>query len=185
MKLTLNLASRRYFNRRAINQAYLLLCLMFCGLLVYLAIGFFQGRRQIKQYQVNISDQQTQLEKLQKELPRHLTAARIEKQKQDFMLAEEFLERDAFRWTELFDRLERLLPTGVSLRSFNPDYENRSLQLNGVARGLPELQALLDNLLADSFQQVYLQRHGRVEISAGAGDRITALNFSLKIEGVY
>ncbi len=185
MKLTLNLASRRYLNRRAINQGYLLLCLLFSGLLIYLAIGFFQGRRQIENYRADISDLQTQLEKLQMDMPRHLTDERIEKQKQDFVQAEAYLKRDAFRWTQLFDRMESLLPAGVSLRSFKPDYKNRSLLLTGVARGLPELQALLDNLLADSFQQVYLQRQGRVEISDGPGDKITALNFSLKIEGVF
>ncbi len=185
MKLTLNHASRRYLNRRALNQIYLVLSLLLCALLAYQVVNSLQGKSRAEQFQKNISELQQQLGQLQGEAPRHLTADRIEKQKVEFAQVETILDRDAFRWSALFDRMELLLPDGASIRSFNPNYKDKSLVLNGVVKGLSDLQQLLDNLLADSFQQVYLQNQGMVEVSDGSGGKAPALNFSLKIEGVF
>ncbi len=85
------------------------------------------------------------------------TAEELGKQRQTYHQAEASLQRDAFRWTGLFDRMEKLLPDGVSLRSFNPDYAKNSLSILGVARTLTQLQTLLDNLQNAQFQQMYLE----------------------------
>lgn len=185
MKLTLNLASRRYLNRNALNRACLVLLLLLCAALSYQIIGYLQGQKRMEQYRNNIAELEQQLQQLQGESPRHLTAARIEKQQREFEQAAAFLQHDAFRWTALFDRLETLLPAGVSIRSFKPNYKEKSLLLTGVAKRLSDLQTLLDTLLADSFQQVFLQSQGLIDVGDGAGGKVKALSFSLKIEGLF
>jgi type IV pilus assembly protein PilN len=183
MKLSLNLASRSYVNQRALKQLYLALCLLFLLLLALQVKSYLQSRGEIGAAQDSLRELQQQLRG--GAVTEQLTNEQIEKQLQQYQQARVLLQRDAFRWTALFDRLERVLPDGVSIRSLNPDYQQRDLVLIGVARGLPDLQKLLDNLHADSFQQVFLQNQDRIEVSAGAGDKKPALSFSIKLEGVF
>jgi type IV pilus assembly protein PilN len=71
------------------------------------------------------------------------------------------------------------------LRSFNPDYAKNSLSILGVAKTLAQLQALLDNLQAAQFQQVYLENQGEVDVDNGRGGKRKALSFSIRLEGVF
>ena len=185
MKLTLNLASRRYLNRRAINQTCLLLLLLLGGWLAYQVVDYLQTQARLEALQEANAQLQQDLVALQSELPSHLSPQQLEQQQQQYAEAKGYLQRDAFRWTTLFDRMEERLPAGVSVRSFQPNYEDESLVMTGVAKDLSDLQTLLDSLFSEPFEQVYLQNQGRVEISDGRGGKVSALNFALKIEGVF
>jgi type IV pilus assembly protein PilN len=182
MKLTLNLASRRYVNERALKFSCLLISIILLGLLMFQVYGLLQGQQQQIALQVSI-DQLT--EKLQGKVPERFTAEQIAVQKKEYAEARAYLEEDAFRWTALFDRFEGLLPENVSIRSFNPNYEQGSLVISGVAKNLIDLQDLLDNLYADTFKQVYLNQHSQLEVPDYQGDKREALSFSIQIEGVF
>ncbi len=185
MKVTLNLASRHYVNRRAVSRLGLFLILLLVLVLAYLTIGVLQNRSQLDSYKNNIADLDQQLLKLQGEVPRSLTSQQIEAQKVEFKQAQALLERDAFRWTALFDRMERRLPSGVSVVSFNPDYKAKTLSMVGVARKLSDLQKLLDNLHQETFEQVYLNRQGQTSVGDGEGGKVTAISFEVRLEGVF
>lgn len=182
MKLSLNLASRTYLNQRALRQIYLLLGLLFLVLLAFQIKIYLTSHQQRLGLEKNIADLQTQLHG---EPAPQLTADQISLQQQEHRQAEMLLQRDAFRWTALFDRFERLLPSGVSIRSFNPNYQQGQLQINGVARQLSDLQTLLNNLHGEKFRQVFLESQDWVEVSDGTGGEKPALGFSIRLEGVF
>lgn len=182
MKISINLASQRY-----LNQPVLKLILSAVILLLFVVLAL-QGNTYLKNRQLSLQHQahlETLQEQLRGKLPERLTAEELGKQRQTYQQAEALLQRDAFRWTELFDRMEKLLPSGVSLRSFNPDYTKNSLSILGVAKTLTQLQALLDNLQTAQFQQVYLENQGEVEVDNGRGGKRKALSFSISLEGVF
>jgi len=182
MKLSLNLASRSYVNQRALKQLYLLLCLLLLLLLAFQVKSCLVSRDEINAVQNSLHELRQQLHG---ELPESLPAEQIQAQQQRYLYAGKLLQRDAFRWTALFTRMENLLPDGVSIRSFTPDYQERELVLIGVARDLADLRKLLDKLHADSFQQVFLQSQNRIEVSDGADGKKPAISFSIKLEGVF
>jgi type IV pilus assembly protein PilN len=182
MKLSLNLASRSYVNQRALKRLYLLLGLLLLALLAVQLKVVVRGRAELSEVQNNLSQLRQQLQEMNA-VP--LSTEQIKLQNQQHLQARMLLERDAFRWSALFDRLEKQLPEGASILSFNPDYTEQSLVLIGIARNLGDLQQLLDNLHRDTYRQVFLRSQSRVEVSDGAGGKKTALNFSIKLEGVF
>lgn len=182
MKLSINLASQRYLNQRALKMIFS------CAIVFLLIVLALQGNSYLKNRQLSLQ-YQAHLEALQEQLrgklPKRMTVEELAMQQQKYHQAEALLRRDSFRWTELFDRMETLLPDGVSIRSFNPDYAKNSLSIQGVTRGLPQLQALLDNLQASKFQQVFLENQGEADVDDGRGGKRKALNFSIRLEGVF
>ena len=182
MKLSLNLASRSYVNQRALKKTYQAVLVLLIGLLVWQLLSVWQLSQNIDLVQANLKQLQGQLEKGAVE---RLSPEQIKAQEQEHQQAQALLRRDAFRWTGLFDRLENLLPDGASIRSLNPDYQQRTLVLSGVVRALPDLQALLDNLHDDSFKQVFLQSQSQTEVNDGQGGKRSALLFSIKLEGMF
>ena len=182
MKLSINLASRRYFNQHVLKL------ILSCAIVLLLLILAMQGNTYLQNHQQALL-YQTHLDSLQEQLrgklPERLTPEELAEQHQAFEQAKKLLQRDAFRWTALFDRMEGLLPAGVSLRSFNPDYGKNSLLINGVARNLKNLQTLLDNLQSAQFNQVYLENQGEVDVDNGRGGKRKALSFSISLKGVF
>lgn len=182
MKILINLASQRYLNQPALR-------LILSGvILLQLVVLTLQGNAYLKNRQLSMQHRahlETLQEQLRGKLPERLTTEELAAQRQSYQRAEALLQRDAFRWTGLFDRMEKLLPDGVSLHGFNPDYAKNSLSILGVARTLAELQALLDNLQAAEVQQVYLENQGEVEVDNGRGGKRKALSFSIRLEGVF
>lgn len=182
MKLSLNLASRSYVNERALKWGYLLFALLLLLIFLFQLTTYLQSRQLMLGYQANIKSLEQQLSGA---VPEHFTAGQLAVQQQAISRAEALLQKDAFRWTALFDRLETLLPRDVSIRSFSPNYKDDSLILTGVAKKLTDLQQLLNNLHADSFQQVFLQSQGQVEVIGSDESKKTAHQFTIRLEGVF
>jgi len=182
MKLLINLASERHLNQRAVKLTLSALTVLLLLLLAVEGNTYLKSRQLARQYQTHLDALQEQLRGKQQQ---RLSAEELAEQQQAYHQAETLLQRDAFRWTVLFDRIEQLLPEGVSLRSFNPDYGKNSLLVTGVAKNLPDLQELLDHFQAEPFHQVYLQNQGEVDVDDGRGGKRSALSFSLSVEGVF
>ena len=182
MKLTLNLASRRYVNERALTWGCLALSLLLILLLAFQVRSYLQSREQNLAYRTNIAKLQ---EQLRGKVPKRFTAGQIASQQEDFARAKAMLQKDAFRWTALFDRMEKLLPSNVSIQNFSPNYKANSLVISGVARNLIDLQDLLDNLHADSFRQVFLKNQSQVKVRDYQDNERAVLSFSIVLEGVF
>jgi type IV pilus assembly protein PilN len=185
MKVTLNLASRRYVNRRALNHLGILLILLLLVLLTFQVRGYLYSQGQVQNYEKNLAEMEQEYQQLRGKTTQNLSSEQLDRQKVEIQQAEALLRRDAFRWTVLFDRLERLLPAGVSISSFTPDYKAKSLELSGRARNLAELQQLLNNLHNDSFAQVFLKNQTQTTVDNGHGGEVPALGFNVMLEGIF
>ena len=182
MRLTLNLASRRYVNERALKLVCLAVTLLLILLLCMQVWVSLQSREHNLAYRANVDKLQ---EQLSGKIPKRFTKEQIAAQQQEFARAKAILQEDAFRWTALFDRMERLLPSNVSISSFSPNYKEGSLQITGDAKTLSDLQDLLDNLYADSFSQVFLKSQSQIEVLDYQGQKQPALRFAILLEGVF
>jgi len=186
MKLNLNFANRRYVNRKVVNKTY-------WAVIAVLIMLMFWTIRESLVVQKSIQNIQSQLVTLErdefellgsKSVP--LDSNRLEEIRREFDRDQMLLDQDSFRWTALFDRIEVLLPEGVSVRGFKPDYAGRTLSIEGVAKDLSGLQEFLDRLLeSDSITNAYLNRHTDVKVNDIQGNEFRALSFSVDLEGVF
>jgi len=182
MKLSINLASHRYLNQQLLKLIFSCIIVFLLFILVIQGNSYLRNRQQVLQYQAQVDSLQ---EQLRGKLPERLTPVALAEQHQAYERVKALLQRDAFRWTVLFDRIENLLPAGVSLRSFNPDYGKSSLLIKGVVRDLKILQALLNNLQSAQFNRVYLKNQGEIDVDDGHGSKRKALSFSISLGGVF
>jgi len=174
MKLTLNLSSRTFVNRRALYGIYTLLTVALGLLLVLSLVLFGRAQMQLRQARGHLAE----LEQAGGGARMHgvgsMSSAAYEKVLERIHFANEVLAQDNFSWTDLLNHLEEVVPEKVAVSGIHPDYKERSLRIVGVARGVSDLREFLDNL-SDSpyFKEVYLLQQGRVERSAAAGAGIS------------
>jgi len=185
MKLTLNLASRTYLNRRALYGFYAVLS----GLLVLvLAIGvglIISSQAQVRQIREHLAELGREAASAEKTEGSTFTPAAYEKVLDDIRFANEILAQDSFRWTALLNRLEEVVPETVAISGIVPDYKEKSLKLTGRSRGVGDLQQLLDNLIASTyFSDVYLLQQSSLK-EAGQSDAAGAISFSIVVRGAF
>lgn len=182
MKLSINLASRRHMNQGLFQLTFVVLLLLLVAVLVFQGSAYLKGYRLSQTYQSHLDELQQQLQGKQ---PERIDPQAVAERQQSYDQARRLLQRDAFRWTALFDRMEALLPAGVSLLSFNPNYEQKNLQINGLAKDLKALQALLDNLETEKFDPVYLNSQGETDVDDGRGEKRVALTFTISLGRIF
>lgn len=185
MKLALNLASRTYLNRRALYGFYA----VFGGLLlILLVIGIgllVSGQAQIKKIRANLSELGREAAAAEKTEGSSFTPVAYKELLQDISFANQVLAEDGFRWTRLLDRLEEVVPETVAISAIQPDYKEKSLKLNGLARNVEDLQKFLDNLIASEyFSDVYLLQQSRLK-DTGSGNGVGAVSFSIVVRGAF
>lgn len=186
MKFNLNLASRRYVNKRALNYGFLIVFAVLFLFVAWKMNVLLTGNRSLQLNQQQLVETQRQLQKLRGGPHKILTSKEREKLKSEYVVAAGLLSQDAFRWTRLLDRMEKLLPEGVSLSGFTPDYKKKSLTLNGRATNLKKMRIFLDRLLKKGdFKEVFLKSHSRTKVRDHAGTERSAISFSLQLEGVF
>lgn len=179
MKLTLNLASRSYLNRRALYAGYSVVGGVLLLLLVLLAVQGWQAWRQGQRLDVRLAE-------LESAFRRQQDADDFTPEAQARLMAQitfgnEVVGKDSFRWTALLDSLEKVIPRGARVATIQPDHKDGSLRLSGVAENLPKLQVVLDNLIASpDFNDVYLLSQSRV--GKGASE---ATSFSIIVRGAF
>lgn len=185
MKLTLNLASRTYLNRRLLYGLYLALSGLLAVMLA-LGIGFHvRSQAQTQQIRQHLAElgQETAAGTRAEESP--ISATAYEKLLKDIEFANELLAQDSFRWTTLLGRLEEVLPEEVAISGIQPDYRGKSLSLTGIAGGVEDLQQFLDNLLASAhFGDVYLLQHALLK-EADPSEATGAISFSIVVRGAF
>jgi type IV pilus assembly protein PilN len=185
MKLTLNLASRTYLDRRLLYGCYLVAA----GLLVLLlafGIGLhLRTRGQVKELRAHLAELERETVAAAPAADSSVPAAAYEKLLQEIAFANELLAQDSFRWTTLLDHLEEVVPAQVAISGIQPDYKGKSLNLTGMAREVEDLQRFLDNLLAsEHFGDVYLLQQSRLKAS-GQNEAAGAFSFNIVVRGAF
>lgn len=185
MKITLNLASRTYLNRRALYGFYLVVSGILV-LLLALSVGLHvRSLAQVRQIREHLAELKRETAGATQAEGSTFTPAAYEQLLAEIRFANEILVQDSFRWTVLLDRLEEVVPQNVAISSIEPDYKGNSLNLTGLARGVEDLQQFLDKLIASKyFSDVYLLQQSRLK-EAGQSEAAGAISFSIVVGGAF
>jgi len=182
VKLSLNLATRSYLNRRAIYFSLLGVAGFLLGLLALHGYDYFRSRNRIVQLEERLTELEAKTEKVRGTAPPKLDAQEQKQLTADIEFANQTLKKDSFRWTALLDHLEKLVPPGVAVRGIRPDFQTGAVNLTAAAVGVKELQSFLDNLIGSpDFHDVYLLQQARQEARTGGA----LLNFSVVVKGAF
>ncbi len=184
MKPTLNLASRTYLNRRAVNALYLIVGVVLVVLLAWNVAAIFQSRSQSAQLRTRLAELEQEMASRRGSNADFSPAAQDDLRKR-MAFANDIIGRDSFRWTELLNRLEQVLPPGVRISGIQPDHKAASLRLVGMARSVADLRNFLDRLMKSAdFSDAYLLQQGTVEFQDVAGER-EVTSFSIVVKGAF
>jgi Tfp pilus assembly protein PilN len=184
MEIKLNLASKPYLNRQSARLWLLLLSALMVLLLLLNGSYGYRNYRQLQLLDTRFQELNDQISGIQGTsadyTPEKLVAVKTEVEH-----ANEIIDADQFRWTELLSRFENLLPADVSIHSIQPDFKARSVQLSGVARDVSALTEFVDNLLtSEDLNQAFLQSHGEVKNGQNTSNQMLT-GFSIVIREAF
>lgn len=184
MEIRINLSSKPYLNRRNVRLWLLVACAVTVLLLVLNLVFAYQNIRHLARLDSRMEEMAGQVSG-QSISASGYTAEKLAALKNEIARDNEIVAADQFRWTRLLGRFEELLPAEVSIRSIQPDFKDRSVQLSCVARDVTAMTQFVDLLLrSEDLNQAYLLRHGDVESSV-AGMPAIQTGFSLVIREAF
>lgn len=182
MKLSLNLSTRTYINRRALRTG---LIASLAALLLWLLVGTFLLVREsthlvdVKDKIVVLNAQQAELRGQDGEM---IGKERLKQRWEEVAFINQLLERDSFRWTDLLAKIEQQAFSGVVVRTIEPDFKNNTLSLSGYARELNHMRKFIDNLImSGDFAEVYLMRQSQESVKGHGGQKRKAIAFELSL----
>jgi Tfp pilus assembly protein PilN len=157
VKATLNLAARHNQARHlAATIARRLLPLLGCWLL-YLLIsqGLIMHRQQSLKKELARLVARVRVD--EPPVPRNISAEEIKRQEEELAFINGLVAKDNFAWTELLGRLEKAMTQGITLTGIEPNYQEGSLRIAGLAEDVSALRGYLTSLLnSDSLAAAYL-----------------------------
>jgi type IV pilus assembly protein PilN len=169
MRLTTNLATRRYINLRQLD-AGLVLCFVLLGVLALFAVGELTRN----------AGELARLQGLSREgvgrpgAPR-VSDAQLKAQDARILFANGVIERKSVNWLNLLDRLEAVVPAGMALTHLEPDRTD-TLKISGVAHSFANLREFMENMeRSKNFSEVYLLSQSEAKV----GQTQQGLNFSI------
>ncbi|QXE91117.1 PilN domain-containing protein [Geomonas subterranea] len=176
MKLTINLATRRYVNLRQLNAVLAASFIVVALLLVYLV-------RVVANNQVEINKIKGQSAAASRG-PAGAAPVPAEQMKAlewNIAFANTLIDRKSTNWLALLDKLELVVPPGVALTQVEPSLEDpQALKLGGVALTFENLRSLVENMeQSPNFSEVYLL--GQSEHKVGKTQRGYGFTLSCKV----
>lgn len=156
MKYSLNLATGTYVNHRRLFVVLTVVCMLLLGLLTFISMNVVRDVSRTHELKLRLEGLNAQKQGTNQQS--EVSSAALEEMAQRIELANELLERDNYRWTELLDQIEAHFADGISIRDLQPDYKSGVLKLSGVAASLTDLRNFIDNLSrSEVFTHVYLK----------------------------
>lgn len=175
MKLSTNLATRRYVNTRQLNAFIVTAFLILGGLLLF----------KVREAALN----QAELTKVRKLTAAAVSsrpgAAPVDPRRQKALegsiaFANSLIARKSVDWIGILDRLEQVVPDGVALTQVEPSQKDQLLKVGGVARSFDSLRALLENMeQSPNFSDVLLLQ--TAEVKAGQTQKGTSFSITCKV----
>lgn len=154
MQFKINLATRTYIDKKKLDGALAAtLILLAFLLLVQIKICAFNAD-EISRLDSTLTSAETRKGKGSETVfSEHDYTALLT----EIAFANSIIERKAFGWISLLNRLESVVPDGVTLSSVEPDNKERSLSLSGGSASFKKIQLFMENL-EDShyFHEIYL-----------------------------
>jgi len=159
MKLTINLATRRYVNFRLLNGW------LAAGFLTFGALFLYQLREAaLRQGELARVKGLVAASERGSAGPA-VSPAQLKKLDDGIRFANGLIDRKAVNWLKLLDSLEEVVPGGVTLSQIEPPLGNQPLRIAGVARTFPDLRALLENMeRSPAFADVFLLNQAEAKV---------------------
>ena len=161
MRLTINLATRRFINLRQLNAILLAFFLAAGALALYQAGEFTKNAAELTRIRSLIQGTGTL------EGGARISDAQLKAQETRIRFANQAIQKKTVNWLNLLDRLEEVVPDGVTLTLIEPDSE-KPLKLAGAARSFANLRVLMENMeRSKNFSEVYLlsQKEAKVGLT--------------------
>ena len=152
MKLTINLATRRYLNVRRLSATLLISALVLGACLAASLREFAYNRAELDRIRAlgALLDRRTGGAPAVDPARAKALAARIR-------FANGLIAKKSVNWLKLLDSLEEAVPGGVALTQIEPVPGEAALKIGGVGRSFANLQQLLENMeQSRHFSEVYL-----------------------------
>ncbi|WP_026840145.1 PilN domain-containing protein [Citrifermentans bremense] len=160
MKLTINLATRRYLNMRRLNAALFGAGLLLAALLVYQV-------REIANNQVEFNTVKRDSAAANSARPgaAPVSPEQLKSLESSVAFANEIIDKKTLNWLALLDKLEGVVPAGVALTQVEPVLKDQALKLTGVAYSFSNLRTLLENMeQSPNFSEVYLLSQSELKV---------------------
>ncbi|GFO59472.1 fimbrial protein [Geomonas silvestris] len=149
MKLTTNLATRRYINQRQLDGALIAALVLMLVLAGYQVAGLAQNQAELGRLSA------PSLKTGGPSSPK-LSEAQLKAQARQVEFANQLIEMKTVDWLALLNRLEEVVPAGVSLTEIAPE-RNRALRIGGVVKSFAALRSFMENLeRSRGFTEVFL-----------------------------
>ncbi|TGU70862.1 fimbrial protein [Geomonas terrae] len=185
MRLTINLATKRYVNKRQLN-AVLAVCLAVVALLlVYLVREVATNQAEINR----IKGQMATASRGPAGAP-PIPAAQMSELDAKIAFANTLIDRKSVNWVGLLDKLEQVVPAGVMVTQVDPSAQagegekekkgTQGIKVTGIALSFANLRALLENMeRTPGFSDVLLLNQG--ELKVGTSQRGYTFSVSCKV----
>jgi len=158
MKLTINLATRRYVNLRQLNGVLLAGFVLFGALALYNAVEVGRNQAEISRVRGLIQGAGA------RDGGVRIPEAQLKAQAARIQFANRAIEKKSVNWLSLLDRFEEVVPTGVALTRIAPDAK-QVVKIGGVARSFANVRALLENMEhSRNLSDVYLLSQGELKV---------------------
>lgn len=181
MKLTLNLATRNYIDRRKAYLAYGVVLAIVGLVLAFNVISVLQTQTRMKTVRGHLEEIGVDSVDEPKVDP-----AEVERLRRRIVFANDVLDRENFRWTRLLDNLEEVVRRGITVESLRPDYREGSLRVTALARDLEDLRSFISRVQSSPhFRTVYLYEQRSMDVEIPGGGKKKAIGFTLQLKGAF
>lgn len=155
MQIRTNLATRTYIDKKKLNNILLaVIAVLLLFLLVQIKICAFNAGEISRLNAMKIS-----MESKFKKKRIDFSEKDYKKLTEDIKFANGIIERKAYDWVGLLNRLEAVVPDGLTLTSVVPDSKDKTLKLSGVSMNFKTVQHFLENLEESNFfHDIYLEK---------------------------
>jgi type IV pilus assembly protein PilN len=172
MVFKINLATRIYLNTRLLTLSIGAAVVVLLSLLAANCVTFAKNAAEMKTLSGQIAALDAKFANASQGVSEH--------QYRDLLARVNFanavIEKKAYNWQMLLDKLELVVPDGVAVSSLMPDPKTGELKLSGVARTFGNLRTFMERLEESAFfTGVYLVSEGETKL----GDKSSALNFAI------
>jgi Tfp pilus assembly protein PilN len=150
--LRTNLATRPFYNERAVHLWLLLGALLVIAATVFNVARVLQYSRSDTRLATQASRDEARAADLRQQAIRlraSVDPKKIEFKSTEARLANELIDRRTFSWTELLNRFETTLPDDVRIVAVRPTVDrerNIVIAINVVARDIDDINQFLENL---------------------------------------
>jgi type IV pilus assembly protein PilN len=172
MVFKINLATRVYFNTRLLTMCSLAVVALLGSLLAVHVVTIAKNAGEMK----TLTGQITVMDEKFRNASKGVSEQQYHDQLARIAFANTIIEKKAYNWQLLLDKLEMVVPEGVAVSSILPEPKSGALKLAGTARVFANLRTFMEHLEESKFfTDVYLVNQADTKLQ----DKSPAINFAI------